>query len=60
MTYAKAIKIVEAAGMSVSKDGLAFTVCGSQLVNGQPAPPHIQEMNGAHVLDAAAVISTPN
>jgi hypothetical protein len=51
--YAKAIKIVEASGMAVSDDGIAFTVCGDQLVNGEDAPPKIKEMNGWSVEDAA-------
>jgi hypothetical protein len=32
--------------MSVSDDGVAFTVCGGQLVNGKTAPPEIARMNG--------------
>lgn len=46
MTYAKAVKYVESLGMSVSSDGVAFTVCGSQLVDGRDAPPEILRMNG--------------
>lgn len=56
MRYAKAVKIVEAAGMSVA-DGLAFTVCGSQLVDGRDAPANIIEMNGWSVEDVAENLS---
>jgi hypothetical protein len=51
--YAEQVKIVEAAGMSVSDDGVAFTVCGGQLVNGQEAPQKIKDMNGWGVEDVA-------
>jgi hypothetical protein len=53
--YWKALKIVRAAGMSV-EDGLAFTVCGGQLVNGEDAPDYIKEVNGSPVDEAAAAI----
>lgn len=56
MTYRKAVRIVRQAGMSV-EDGLGFTVCGGQLVNGEPAPRHLIEMNGSHVEDIAARIA---
>lgn len=53
MTMRTARKIVESAGMAVSDDGVAFTVCGGQLVNGDAAPPHIAAMNGWTVEDVA-------
>jgi hypothetical protein len=55
MTYREALKIVRHAGMSVSDDGIAFTVCGNQLVDGREAPPDIAAMNGWCVEEVAAV-----
>lgn len=56
MTYRKALKIVRAAGMAVSDDGVAFTVCGSQLVDGRDAPPEIAAMNGWSVEEVAQAL----
>ena len=53
MTYRQCLKIVRAAGMSISDDGVAFTVCGSQLVDGRDAPPEIKAMNGWAVEEVA-------
>ena len=53
MNYRDARDLVRSIGMSVSDDGVAFTVCGGQLVNGHEAPPEIQAMNGWTVDDVA-------
>ena len=58
MTYRQAIRIVRNAGMSVD-DGLAFTVCGGQLVNGEDAPERIKAMNGWPVEDVARELGNP-
>lgn len=51
------VALVEGIGMSVdADDGLAFTVCGGQLVNGDEAAPHIARMNGWPVQDVADTI----
>lgn len=55
LSYKKAVEIVEAAGMSV-EDGLAFTVCGGQLVWGDDAPDYIKQVNGCCVFQAAESI----
>lgn len=52
--YRKSVRFVESLGMSVSSDGIAFTVCGGQLVNGETAPPEIARMNGWTVDDVVA------
>lgn len=57
MTYRKALKIVRAAGMAISEDGVAFTVCGSQLVDGRDAPPEIAAMNGWSVEEVADALN---
>lgn len=56
MTYREVLKIVRRAGMSV-EDGVAFTVCGSQLVDGRDAPPEIAAMNGWAVEHIAEALS---
>ena len=56
MTYRQAIRIVRVAGMSV-ENGLAFTVCGGQLVSGEDAPDQIKRMNGWPVQDVASELS---
>lgn len=43
--------------MSISDDGVAFTVCGGQLVNGEDAPLEIQAMNGWTVDDIAREVT---
>lgn len=53
MKYSQKRDLVRSLGMSISDDGVAFTVCGGQLVNGQDAPPEIQSMNGWTVDDVA-------
>lgn len=58
-TYRKAVRFVESLGMSVSSDGVAFTVCGGQLVNGETAPPEIARMNGWTVDDIALEMRAP-
>lgn len=55
--YAAALDLVRSLGMSVSDDGVAFTVCGGQLVNGEDAPPEIRAMNGWTVDEVAAEVS---
>jgi hypothetical protein len=57
MRYSEAKKIVQAAGMAISDDGVAFTVCGGQLVNGEKAPPNIAAMNGWTVDEVAAELT---
>lgn len=57
MDYRDARKLVESLGMSISGDGVAFTVCGSELINGEPAPPAIVEMNGWTVDDVAREVT---
>lgn len=52
LTYRRACKITRSLGMSVS-DGLGFTVCGGQLVNGEDAPDWVAEMNGWSVEEIA-------
>ena len=57
MKYQYACRLVESVGMSVLEDdGLAFTVCGGELVNGDEAPPAIARMNGWDVFDIAEAI----
>lgn len=56
MAYTEDVELVEKIGMSVSDDGVAFTVCGGQLVNGWDAPPEIAEMNGWTVEEVAAAV----
>jgi hypothetical protein len=51
--YRAARRLVRSLGMSISDDGVAFTVCGGQLVGGQDAPAEIQAMNGWTVDDVA-------
>jgi hypothetical protein len=46
LTVRQVRKIVRDIGMSISEDGLAFTVCGNQLVTGSDAPDWIAELNG--------------
>jgi hypothetical protein len=58
MKYSAARDLVRSFDMSVSDDGVAFTVCCSQLVNGDKAPPEIQVMNGWTVDDVAKEITT--
>lgn len=43
--------------MSISGDGVAFTVCGSQLVSGEDASPEIAAMNGWSVEEVALALS---
>ena len=50
--YKRSVAIVESVGMSV-EDGLAFTVCGGQLVNGQVAPDWVVRLNGSCIYDVA-------
>ncbi len=57
MTYRQATRIVRNAGMSV-EDGLAFTVCGGQLVNGEDALEHIKAMNGWPIEAVARKLAT--
>jgi hypothetical protein len=54
--YRKDVRRVESIGMSVSADGVAFTVCGGQLVSGETASPEIAGMNGWTVDDVAREI----
>jgi hypothetical protein len=56
MNYSDARDLVRSLGMSVSDDGVAFTVCGGQLVNGHEAPAEIQAMNGWTVDDVAGEV----
>lgn len=44
-------------GMSVSKDGLAFTVMGGRLTSGQEAPEWIASLNGCTVEEAVPRIA---
>lgn len=53
MKYSQQRDLVRSLGMSISDDGVAFTVCGGQLVNGEDAAPEIQAMNGWTVDDIA-------
>lgn len=41
MSERRARKLARQLGLSISNDGLVFTVCGGQLVNGEQAPPWI-------------------
>lgn len=54
MTHRTARKLARQLGLSISDDGLAFTVCGSQLVNGAPAPAWLAALNGNPVEDVEA------
>ncbi|MDI3559846.1 hypothetical protein [Bradyrhizobium sp. Arg816] len=58
MKYSEQLKLVRSLGMSISDDGVAFTVCGGQLVNGEDAPPEIQDMNGWTVDDVAREVAS--
>lgn len=53
LTYRQATRVCRSLGLSVS-DGLAFTVCGGQLVNGEDAPEWLRCMNGWPVEDVAS------
>jgi hypothetical protein len=53
LDHKKCRALAESLGMSVSDDGVAFTVCGAQLVNGEPAPYWIARMNGLTVEEVA-------
>lgn len=46
-------KIVRDLGLSISDDGLAFTVCGGQLLNGHTAPEWIADLNGCDCFEVA-------
>ena len=59
MNIKDATRLVRSIGMSV-EDGLGFTVCGSQLVNGEDAPDWIAEMNGWCVDEIADEIERRN
>ena len=59
MNIEDATRLVRSIGMSV-EDGLGFTVCGSQLVNGDDAPDWIAEMNGWCVDEIAEEIERRN
>jgi hypothetical protein len=56
MTTRKVRKLVRDIGMSISSDGLAFTVCGEQLVNGDDAPDWIAELNGSDCFEVVKEI----
>lgn len=59
MNIKDAKRLVRSIGMSV-EDGLGFTVCGSQLVNGEDAPEWIAEMNGWCIDEIAEKIKRRN
>jgi hypothetical protein len=58
MTYRQMAKVCRSVGMSVSNDGLAFTVCNGRLVNGDHAPEWIRRINGCTVEEAARAIQS--